>query len=85
MNHFKEKFGLGPNLYQIENKIYSKSYQILCRKRISMLTGLKMLSLICKCVFYRPEHNAKRGHHGIEFRRFLNAKNEIYQRIEFKE
>ena len=24
-----------------------------------MLTGLKVSSLACKCVFYRPEHNAK--------------------------
>ena len=24
-----------------------------------MLRGLKMLSLMCKFVFYRPEHNAK--------------------------
>ena len=24
-----------------------------------MLTGLKVLSLTCKRVFYRPEHNAK--------------------------
>ena len=24
-----------------------------------MLTGLKMLTLACKCVFYRPEQNAK--------------------------
>ena len=30
-----------------------------------MLTGLKVPSLACKCVFYRPEHNAKRGPHGI--------------------
>ena len=24
-----------------------------------MLTSLKVSSLVCKCVFYRPEHNAK--------------------------
>ena len=24
-----------------------------------MLTDLKLSSLECKCVFYRPEHNAK--------------------------
>ena len=28
---------------------------------MSMLTALKMSSLICKCVFYRPELNAKGG------------------------
>ena len=32
-----------------------------------MLTGLKVSSLACKCVFYKPEHNAKAGPHGIEF------------------
>ena len=26
-----------------------------------------MSSLACKCVFYRPEHNAKGEAHGIEF------------------
>ena len=30
---------------------------------ISMLAGLKVSSLACKCVFYRTEHNAK----GTEF------------------
>ena len=44
---------LGPNCYQIGNKT-------LCtRKRISMLTGLKMSSLAVRCAFYRSEHNAK--------------------------
>ena len=28
-----------------------------------MLTDLKVLSLACKCVFYRPEHNAKAESH----------------------
>ena len=32
-----------------------------------MLTGLKVLSLACKCVFYRPENNARWGPHGTEF------------------
>ena len=26
---------------------------------IPMLTGLKVLSLECKCAFWRPEHNTK--------------------------
>ena len=47
--------------------IYNKSQQSIYRKRISMLTGLKVLSLTCKCVFYRPEHNAKGRPQGIEF------------------
>ena len=32
-----------------------------------MLTRLKMSSLACKCVFYRPKHNAKGEPHGNEF------------------
>ena len=32
-----------------------------------MLTGLKVSSLACKYIFYRPEHNAKGGPHGTEF------------------
>ena len=40
---------------------------MLCGKRISMFTVLKLSSLACKCVFYGPEHNAKGGVHGIEF------------------
>ena len=38
-----------------------------------MLTGLKVLSLASKFVFYRPEHNAKGRPHGIEFWRSWNA------------
>ena len=32
-----------------------------------MLTGLKVLSLAVKCVFYRPEHNAKGRSHELNF------------------
>ena len=32
-----------------------------------MLTSLKVPSLTCKYLFYRPELNAKAGAHGIEF------------------
>ena len=32
-----------------------------------MLTSLKVPSLACECVFYRPEHNAKGRPQGIEF------------------
>ena len=32
-----------------------------------MLTGLKVSSLECKCVFYRPEHNANVGLQRTEF------------------
>ena len=32
-----------------------------------MLTTLKVSSLAYKCLFYRPENNAKGGHPGTEF------------------
>ena len=35
-----------------QNMLHNKSYQPFCRKRISVLTGLKVLSLKCKCLFY---------------------------------
>ena len=47
-----------------------------------MLAGLKVSSLTCKCVFYRPELNAKAGPHGIEF---CKPWNKTYQWIELKE
>ena len=47
-----------------------------------MLTTLKVSSLACKCVFYRPEQNAMERLHGTEFFKVLKCKNEIYQRIE---
>ena len=31
-----------------------------------MLTDLKVSSFACNCVFYRPEHDAKRGPHRTE-------------------
>ena len=44
---------------------------------------MKVSSLECKCVFYRPEHIAKWGSHGTEFWRPCN--NEIHQQIELEE
>ena len=41
--------------------LYTKILQVLHRKGISMLTGLKVSCLTCKPVFYRPEPNAKAG------------------------
>ena len=32
-----------------------------------ILTGLKVLSLVCKCAFYITEHNARGLTHGTEF------------------
>ena len=32
-----------------------------------MFMGLKVSSLVCKCIFYRPEHNGKEGPQETEF------------------
>ena len=50
-----------------QSLLYTKSLQILYRRGVSMLTGLKVSSLTYKGLFYRPELNAKAGPHGIEF------------------
>ena len=39
----------------------------LCRKRISVLTGVKVSYLKCKCVFYRPENNVKKDPMKLNF------------------
>ena len=49
-----------------------------------MLTGLKVSSLVWKCVFYRPELTGKWGPHGTEIK-FLKFKIEMSQRIGLKE
>ena len=57
------------------NMLYAKSYQYFCIKRIPMLAGLKNSSLACKCVFYRPEHNAvamELNFEGLEMRNKIN-------------
>ena len=36
------------------------------KKRISVLTGLKVSSLVRKCVFSRPERTGKWAPHGTE-------------------
>ena len=41
-----------------QKMFYTKRYQILCKKRISILTAFKKPSLASKCVFYRTEHKA---------------------------
>ena len=68
--------GIGPNLVSNwkQNMIYSKSWYILCRKRIYMLIGLKVPSLAVKCVFYRPEHSENREHLKLNLKVVRNAK-----------
>ena len=50
-----------------QSMLYIKSFQVLHRRGTSMLKDLKVSALTCKCVFYRPELNAKAGPHRIEF------------------
>ena len=45
----------------------TKILQVLHKKGIYKLTGLKVFSLTFKCVFYRLKLNAKAEPHGIEF------------------
>ena len=59
--------GSEPNWYQIGSKIfYIPKLATFLEKNI-YVTGLKVPSYACKCVFYRPEHNPKGGPHGNEF------------------
>ena len=66
--------------YQTGNKTCQQTF---FRKRISMLIGLKVSSLVENCAFYRSELTGKWGPHGTEIK-FLKFKTEIYQRIELK-
>ena len=54
----------GPNWYQIGSKT---CYIPKVGKFYVEIGSLKVLSLACKCVFYRLEHNAKVEPHGTEF------------------
>ena len=40
---------------------------MFCRKKEPMVIVSKLLSLACKCIFYRPDHNPKERRHGFEF------------------
>ena len=61
--------GSGSNWYQIGSKAcyILKISKFYIKKELSMLTGLKVSYMICKCVFYRTELNAKKRPHVIEF------------------
>ena len=48
------------------------------------MSGLKVSSLVWKCVFYRPELTGKWVPHGTEIK-FLKFKTKMYQRIDLKE
>ena len=52
-----------------QNRLYNESQQIFCRKKMSMLTGLKMSSLAYKCVTFTEQNIIQRGEgrHGTEF------------------
>ena len=51
--------------------LYTNGWQILCGKN---MLCLKMLSLSFKCVFCRPEHNAKGGPMKMNFEGFKMQK-----------
>ena len=44
---------------------------------VCMIAGLELSPLVCKCVFYRLEYNAKEGPHGIKLWRSSNAEVEL--------
>ena len=46
---------------------YTKASKIYVQKRISILAGLTLSSLACKCVFYRPKHNAREDSMQLNF------------------
>ena len=73
------RFKLVPNWEQ--SMLNTKSLQVLLRKGIPILKGLKVSSLTCKCAFYRPELNAKVGPHGIEFWNPWNIPMEVKQSL----
>ena len=61
---------LRPNCYLIGGKTcYIPNVSKFCVEKgyLSMLTALKVSSLTCKCPFYRPEYEIKKGPHEIEF------------------
>ena len=58
--------------------VYTKNLQLFCRRRIYVLTGLKVLSLQCKCVFYRQKH-MERGNPWNWNLKVSKCQNEIYQ------
>ena len=70
------------------NKTYYISKVSKCTKRIFMLTSLKVSSLICKCVFYGRETNAKWDHSELNFEGLEMGKRNIpmgrVQRIDEK-
>ena len=77
-------------IHGIGTKLIStwKKNVVCTRKRLSMLTGLKVSSLACKCVFYRPEHNAKgvpmeMNFEDLEMQK-LNKPTDITQRVNEK-
>ena len=73
--------GSGANWYQIGKKTcyIPKVSKFFCRKKISMLADLKVSSLACKCVFYRPKHNEKWGNSWNWLLKVLKCKKEKYQ------
>ena len=58
---------MGSGANREQSILYTKSLQVLHRKWISMLTGLKVPSLTCKFVFYGPELMHRRSPMELNF------------------
>ena len=62
--------GLGPNGCQIGNSTcYVLKVSKFCVEKGYHVNRLESVIFACECVFYRPEHNSKRGLHGTELLR----------------
>ena len=82
---FDRKYPFWVNFVQ-QIKFVSLSRNLVFRliwiwKRIHMVAGMKFSYLAGKCVFYRPEHNAKGETPTSWILRVLKCKNEIYHII----
>ena len=58
---------MGSGSNQEQSILYTKGLQVLHRKWISVLTGLKVSPLTCKCVFYGPELMQRRNPMELNF------------------
>ena len=70
----------GQNWYQVGNKICLAKVSKCYIKKEYLCQQAGKSSFTWRCVFYRPEHNAKWEHHGIEFWRSANAEMKYIKR-----
>ena len=86
-SNYHKPWNQGQTVIKLRTKhvIYQKLAN-LCRKKMSMLTDLKVSSLACECAFYRPEQNILQTEDPNMnwILKILKCKNEIYQWIGLK-